>query len=1293
MTPLSTPLPVDGISGPTPLTHSGNIRCLPANNNINYALYGPKLTNNLFSLGWIQDRGGDYRTLGRNMVSIRPDSNTDATPQLVTLTRNNLLPVDLAALQHQYGDQQQHQQHHRAHFLAHPVVAPPPGFNTTATPRLNAEQIRRADLANELHLTLNCIPDEALMLNIRLGKLGAPWNILTSADVRNNRIRRGPCLHCIAGRLLARPKPTSTSAPASRPGQHISWDPQQLTEKAHGGYTHKNTMIDEHSGFARVEGAISKTNQHLFNSLRPFIADLNSHGHRVDTAFADPEKCNLALSNQLKAIGISPTAALPGDHATRLERLRRVINEKARSTRSRLSYNLPVIYNLLLDQDCVDNLNRTVNARSYPQTPEEAVCHKRTPPPLMFGRCAMVSVPIDKRTTNAKLHQQEVKLEPKAEVGVAAGTCKYTGATLFILANGQIVPRHYERKHILPPTFVPFNWTPKTYVPNTEPPPPASTTAEDTSHLLSREATHHYHPEAITTDPKTTQMTFNTPIQPAITDIHTQHSQAIHAQAIPQQDPSLLNELRHLTGHILINPAINALLPPQQQQQQQQQPLPQQQQQQQQPQQQQQHLEHHTATTAAAPAATPPTLLLLPPLEEPTLQTTHHQQLPPPKQQTTPTPLLRSSSRITPQAPGYYKRLGTKGLLGDLKLPKQFTLAPSLLKHYDRKLILNREAALRDRNHRLALHTALPDQKFNNLPSSVPLTPATLQRNTHSLKSAEKHLPMVHLKNGVGKECNKIFDTYKALKLIQPHELEEKRLYLPALWTIRPKPTATSPDDIKARLAINGALQPPDSYGPTHAGTSDQTHRSAIIAMTLADAAHRGTREQLQILNFDLPSAFINTTDGLPRPLTGGYQLYTRLPESPILPSEYSGKLAELTGPMNGIKQANHIFDQALRQLYIQNGYQPCHSSEYTFRKASPDNPNEYFIVSMGVDDGEIVTTSPTLLTQFKQLIIQRYGHVDFVTSQGMCGTQYTYNEDGSISLGYGKYIRRILDRVGMQDQEPTLTPSLTTFFDPPENPTPASAAEHKEFQKINGELIFIIGIRHDIRMETVALCKANSHPTKTDIAKQRHLLRYLSGCPDLSITLSANPADHPNGVEIHTSSDSAHNTDSTTGGSHSAFTITVGAPGAKTSPFLAHSATDTTGGSTPLSPMESEYVTLSLTAKSLAHYRQFAEDLGFPQRNPSIMLEDNDSAIKLANSPQIPAKSRHINLKFHHIRREIQRNQVQPRHQGTQDIVADGMTKVTSPSRFLYNRSKLFPTLIDQLSKARPYYIPTPRK
>ena len=87
-----------------------------------------------------------------------------------------------------------------------------------------------------------------------------------------------------------------------------------------------------------------------------------------------------------------------------------------------------------------------------------------------------------------------------------------------------------------------------------------------------------------------------------------------------------------------------------------------------------------------------------------------------------------------------------------------------------------------------------------------------------------------------------------------------------------------------------------------------------------------------------------------------------------------------------------------------------------------------------------------------------------------------------------------------------------------------------------------------------------------------------------------------------------------TDGKGHQAFALTVGKVGAPSAPFLFHSAKEP-GPS--LSPCEGEYVTLSKTAQQLVHYRQFAADLGYTDQlsQPSIMLEDNDSARKLTTA------------------------------------------------------------------------------
>jgi hypothetical protein len=89
--------------------------------------------------------------------------------------------------------------------------------------------------------------------------------------------------------------------------------------------------------------------------------------------------------------------------------------------------------------------------------------------------------------------------------------------------------------------------------------------------------------------------------------------------------------------------------------------------------------------------------------------------------------------------------------------------------------------------------------------------------------------------------------------------------------------------DINSRLVLNGAMQPPHTYGNTHASTSSPTHRAFVLAVGQADAAIRG--KDLTTFSFDIPAAFINGNK-LPRSLTGNTQLLTRLQSN--LPPPYS---------------------------------------------------------------------------------------------------------------------------------------------------------------------------------------------------------------------------------------------------------------------------------------------------------------------------------------------------------------------------------------------------------------------
>ena len=240
--------------------------------------------------------------------------------------------------------------------------------------------------------------------------------------------------------------------------------------------------------------------------------------------------------------------------------------------------------------------------------------------------------------------------------------------------------------------------------------------------------------------------------------------------------------------------------------------------------------------------------------------------------------------------------------------------------------------------------------------------------------------------------------------------------------------------------------------------------------------------------------------------------------------------------------------------------------------------------------------------------------------SKGLCGQVLVLNPDKSIKLHYGPYLSRVMTRVGMDVVPPALSPDVDGLFDPSlaTDPTLLSASATSEFRTTNGELIHVLLGRHDIKRVVTFLLSRGTAPDNSDYLKQLHLLRYLKGTLEHGPTFSSDPQDYPNGVEFHSSSDIAHNT-LPNGQTQGAGVMIVGKVGARTSPCISYSAPLK---GIQLSPTEGEYTNNSKQARINMHYRQYAADLGHPQLNPTTMLTDNASAIKLTEAPLVPTKS-----------------------------------------------------------------------
>jgi hypothetical protein len=70
------------------------------------------------------------------------------------------------------------------------------------------------------------------------------------------------------------------------------------------------------------------------------------------------------------------------------------------------------------------------------------------------------------------------------------------------------------------------------------------------------------------------------------------------------------------------------------------------------------------------------------------------------------------------------------------------------------------------------------------------------------------------------------------------------------------------------------------------------------------------------------------------------------------------------------------------------------------------------------------------------------------------------------------------------------------------------------------------------------------------------------------------------------------------------------------------------------------------------------AADLLIPQPLPLMIWSDSQSAIQIATNPVSSHRTRHINLRHHFIREQVQANRILVRYISTVDMLADLLTK-----------------------------------
>ena len=450
----------------------------------------------------------------------------------------------------------------------------------------------------------------------------------------------------------------------------------------------------------------------------------------------------------------------------------------------------------------------------------------------------------------------------------------------------------------------------------------------------------------------------------------------------------------------------------------------------------------------------------------------------------------------------------------------------------------------------------------------------------------------------------------------------------------------------KARLVAKGFTQ---KHGVDYKETFAPVVKYKSLRLLLAIANERS----MVCHQMDVTTAFLNGDID--------HEVWVQPPEGLLKPGQ-EGMAWKLNKALYGLKQAPRCWNLKIHNFLVSEGFKRNVSDQATYTKGIGF---KQVILALYVDDMLILSEDINEVLRTKDALSNTFEMVDLGEVSQVLGMRVRRDMTrGWLTIDQEHYAEEVLKRFSMEDCKPVPIP-LAQDLKLVEGQGAFTKAEKEAMANIPyrsaiGSLMYLmVSTRPDLAAAVGILSRFMENPGKVHWEAVKKVLRYVQHTKSYGLLYKRSGSLDIVGFCDSNWGGCLDTRRSTTG---YVFMMSGGAV----------SWCSKRQKSTSQSSCEAEYVAAAQAAMEVAWERAFMEELGHSWEVAIAIGSDSQSAMKLADDPVYHEKSKHIDIKVHYIREQIEKGEVEFVYVPTEYQVADALTKAVPRSKVEFCREKM---------------------